>query len=427
VTCKWEPKLIKALLALTPHVHVVLDQFDVDHRKPDWDLLRSAESVRTISSFSALEELATLAVDFMTRKVAVDRIISYGEFSQLGAGYLALLLGLRGADTRANVAVRDKRLMKQLVSQANVATTRYESLPDPADQEAVALVAKELSFPAVVKPAAGFGTMSTIRVTSPDDLADTAATFAYESVLNSRQLIVEEFVPGRELHVDALWSDGSPLMFAVSAYYQTRLEVNEGKQADVTGDPVDGSYLIRPDDAPELHRRLLELNRQVNDALDIGRAVTHMEVFERPDGQLIFSEIASRVGGGWIPAMLSQFLGQDVWTAVATALVEGRVDCPGPTARYLGAVHLQPGAPGVITSLPTEDQLRAMPGVLDWRILRSVGDKVSLNHPSEWCVFVILGADTLAEYQSLARQVIAELAVVTEYDQSIPSIRGIDK
>src|SRR5215469_8897960 len=98
VTCKWEPKLIKALLALTPHVHVVLDQFDVDHRKPDWDLLRSAESVRTISSFSALEELATLAVDFMTRKVAVDRIISYGEFSQLGAGYLALLLGLRGAD-----------------------------------------------------------------------------------------------------------------------------------------------------------------------------------------------------------------------------------------------------------------------------------------------------------------------------------------
>ncbi|ONI91300.1 hypothetical protein ALI22I_09575 [Saccharothrix sp. ALI-22-I] len=399
-----------------PWVFVVLDDYDVEHSAPDWDLLGKAAQVYRVREFDSTDEVAAVAAD-LALSGGADRVLSFTEFSQFGAGYLAVLLGIGPADPLAHVAARDKRLMKARIAATGVRTTTWMSLPDPLAADAVG-AAERLGFPLVIKPATGFGTHSTVRVDGPGMLAAALGDFTTRAPLKSRQLIAERFVPGRELHVDALWNGDEPLYFVISVYHAPRLSLVEGKWSG--DEPVDGSRTLDPDDHPDLHARVLEMHRRVNRALGVHREATHLELFERPDGELIFSEVATRLGGGWIGGVLSEYLGYDVHRALAHALVHGEIPPTRPAHRHLGAVHLRPDRPGIITSMPTEAQMRQVDGVLHAQVLRSPGDHVDLTHPSDWCAFVVLGADSAAAYDALARRVVGELRIETEQQRGEP-------
>ncbi|HST86250.1 MAG TPA: ATP-grasp domain-containing protein [Kineosporiaceae bacterium] len=385
VACKWQPKLIAALMERA-RVHIVLDQFDQDYAAPDPELLAQAASVHTVSNFNALEELTTVGVQLLLTDPTIERVISFTEFSQLGAGHLASVLGLPHDGTRS-AAQRDKRLMKHLVSQAGVRTARFHSLPDPGDRAAVEALAPEVTYPAVLKPAAGFGTMSTRTVSSPADLLAATENFRYEPMLGSRQLMVEEFISGDEFHIDALWDGGEPQFFVVSQYYTPRLVMQEGGG-------IDGSRVLPRTEHEELYRRLIELNRTVNTALGLDRTVTHLEVFHTPDDELVFSEIASRVGGAWTPVLLGQALGRDIWSVAAEGLLTGSVAGLSADPGHLAGIHLRPSHPGVVTALPSDERFRTTPGVRDWRVLCRPGTEFLLNNPSQWGVFVVVGGSS---------------------------------
>ncbi|MBO0514810.1 hypothetical protein J0695_23875, partial [Streptomyces beijiangensis] len=245
-------------------------------------------------------------------------------------------------------------------------------------------------------------------------LDDAMAELSKGGLEPHSQLIAEEFIAGRELHVDALWHGKEPLFLIVSAYYEPRLSLLEGKVPDEPGVPLDGSYIIPREQNPDLYEKVLHLHRVVNGALGVERAVTHLELFERPDGQLVFSEIATRLGGGWIGPLLSEYLGYNVQRAVADGLLLGRLDPPCPTHPYLGALHLRPTGPGTITAIPDVAQMLSKNGVLRAQCWRAQGDPVQLDHPSDWCAFVVLGADSREQYEALARQVVTEFPVEVE-------------
>lgn len=414
VVCKWHPELIGSLLDRSLEVYVILDAFDVEYMNPDWKLLEGAERVYQISEFDSLEEIATVAVDLSLRGVAGDRIISFTEFSQFGAGYLSTLLG-DPCDPLRHVAYRDKRLMKERVAAVGVPTTAWVGLPDRADERDLRAVCEQLTFPIVVKPASGGGTIGTFTVDFPEELAPKLAALGPAPFVKTSQLIAEEFVVGRELHIDALWEDGEPLMLLVSAYHENRLTVLEGISGGADASlALDGSNVIPQEDAPELYRRVLELHRGVNRALGIERAVTHLEVFERPDGELVFSEIATRLGGAWIPLMLSEATGLDIYRSLAESMTTGKIPAPRPGRRYIGGLHLRPSAPGRITAIPSTEEMLALDGVLRVQQLRQVGDVVDFSHPSEWCVFVVFGTDDAAEYEELLHRVAREIRIEVE-------------
>jgi biotin carboxylase len=414
VVCKWQPNFFKALKSLNIKVFAVLDEYDITVDRPDPELLRDlTERVYRISGFNSVEELGAVAADLTTRGVTVDRVISLTEFSQYGAGYLGQVLRPGARPAQDHMATRDKRLMKQRVRAKGVRTTNWRSIPDPADVEASCAAVGDLKFPVIVKPVAGLGTMSTIRVETLGDLPDALTSFSYEPALNGRQLMAEEYVDGREYHIDSLWVDGEAAFSAVCAYVRPRLEVVDGETIEVG--PADGSYIVPEDDAPELHKKIREMHALVNEALGIETSATQLEIFETPEGELVFSELGARPGGAWAPDLLSAYVGEDYWSALARGLVRGRESAPRPAAtpRYLGVVHIVAEAPGVITALPGEDELRAYSGVLDWRFACKVGDTVALTHSSDWCLFLVLGAGSFEEYDELCRSVAADLKVRT--------------
>ncbi len=409
--CKWQPDLLGALLDLGAEIHLVLDRYDVMHESPSEELLGRCRQVYRVSGFDTLEELSAIAVDLRTRGQAIDLVLSHNELSQFGAGYLELLLGL-ATDPLVHVSHRDKRLMKQRVRDAGVPTARFMSLPDPTDRAAVAAVGAALPMPVVVKPAAGYGAMSTLRADTPEQLAEIAANFQYAPLLRSRQLIVEEFVDGQEMCVDAIWSDGKPLTLVGHRYHVPRLAMARGG-GDPEASSLDGSRVVLEEDRPEVFAQVREIHERINGALGIHDGATHMEVFIRPDGEVLFSEIGTRVGGAWTPELLTAHLGHSIWRLVAQATLSGTIPPQERAHRYIGTVHVRPAKPGVITTYPTEAELAEFPGVIDWHVFRKVGDKARLSHPSEWYLFVVFGAETTEEIDELRVRVADRFAIET--------------
>lgn len=400
--CKWNYDLTLSLLDVAGAVYIVLDDFDVEYMSPDQELLDRAERVYRISDFDSLEEVAAVASDLTLRGARIDRVLSFTEFSQFGAGYLrALLLGV---DALPPVAFRDKRLMKDSVSSAGVPVAAWWSLPDPDNTDDVKAICDALRFPVVMKPVAGGGAIGTFTAETPQELRAGLGAISQMPHIRSRQMIAEEFVDGRELHVDTIWANGEPLLMVVSRYAENRLSVAESLDGARTSDRAvgwlaDGSTIVPPDEDPDLYRRVSELHHKVNLGLGIEAEVTHMELFERPDGELVFSEIATRLAGAWIGSMLSEYLGYSVFSAVAKGIVGGAISPPRPSRRYIGGYHVRPERPGRITSIPSQREMMALDGILRAEVLRGVGSEVTFSHPSEWCVFIVVGGDTRDEFE----------------------------
>src|SRR2546430_13658738 len=124
------------------------------------------------------------------------------------AAAIAEALGLRGNPVAAAAAARDKHQQRQLLATAGVAVPRYELLTIAADPEKVA---SGVSYPCVLKPLRLSASRGVIR-------ADTQAEFvaAFERIKRileqtgcGRSLLVEEFVPGREVAVKVLVTHGA--------------------------------------------------------------------------------------------------------------------------------------------------------------------------------------------------------------------------
>jgi len=408
VLCKWRAEMVPAILDVTANLYVVLDESDLARADFGEGLLDGVRGVYRIGNFDSVEEVTGVAVDLAVRGIRVSRVISLSEDSQLGANHLRTLLGCATADGLVLAGARDKRMMKELVGRAGVPVTRWASLPSGGtDFGAVA-------FPAVVKPAFGFGTMNTIRVDGPEDAATAVRQLPRLPRLKSDHLIIEEFINGRELHIDALWHDGEPLFFLVSSYYVPRLTHVEGDSGSGGGSTRDGSYLIQRHDHLDLYDRLSTLHSAVNRALGIATAVTHLEVFETDSGDIVFSEVATRMGGGYIPDMLSAQLGYNVYDALASGLINGRIVDPKPAHRHVGALHLRPSRAGIISSMPSDAEIQEVDGVVSWRRMKQAGDTIGFANAMDWCLVVVIGADDAQAYSEFAERVEAQLVIEVE-------------
>ncbi len=407
VVCKYQPELLVALLDRHAEVCLVLDSVDRLYESPDQQLLARCRKVYNISSFDSVSELAAVTVELRSSCPPITRVFNQNELSQFGAGYLQLLLGMAD-DPLHHVSHRDKRLMKQLVRDAGVPTAEFRSLPDVTDTAAIAEVAGALSAPLIVKPAAGFGSNTTVRVDDVAALGEVAASLTFDTSQRSRQLIVEEYVAGDEVCVDAIWSAEKPLTFVVHRYLRPRMTVLDNG--------LDGSVILTPEEHPELHERLRDMHARINPALGIKDGLSHLEVFERPDGDLVFSEIASRAGGGWIQYMIGAYHGHSTWSLVAEAALTGTVPPLERAWPHVGGINIRPKEPGVITSLPTDDQLRAFPGMITWRWYRrrQVGERARLTGHSDWYLFLIFGADTATEVLDRCIQAAHTFTIQTE-------------
>jgi biotin carboxylase len=184
----------------------------------------SVEVVRCLDMPAGLDEWwnVPLAVDFADLSGATERIVEYGrahpvdailavdDSATILATHAAAALGLPHNPLAAAEAARDKGLMRALFAAHAVPSTTFQRVPLASDPH---VIARQTTYPSVVKPLRLSGSRGVIRADTPAELA--AAFMRLRRLLLSdgyplegTDILVEDYIPGGEVALEGLLTNG---------------------------------------------------------------------------------------------------------------------------------------------------------------------------------------------------------------------------
>jgi formate-dependent phosphoribosylglycinamide formyltransferase (GAR transformylase) len=244
-------------------------------------------------------------------------------------------LGVPGLPLRTAKLCRDKVAMKEFLRKNAIPCAQSGSVASAAD--AHAFVERE-GYPVILKPIAGFGSLSTFRCATAQELEQAVARL---QPTTARPVAIEEFIEGHEGFFDSMCDAAGVRHEFAAHYYPGCLEAAQHRwispQIAVTNRIEQGGY-----------EELRALNRRVTDALGIRKAATHMEWFFGPKG-LKFSEIGARPAGERIWDLYRVANDFDVYREWALAIL-GRASEQRPSRRFAaGSIQIRPSQDGRYT------------------------------------------------------------------------------
>ena len=257
--------------------------------QPDADLRRYLSDYLEVPSL--LDEADVIGrVHAWLRGRSVDRILANWEPLVITAARLREMFGMPGMSVDTVRGFRDKQLMKERVAAAGVRVPRSARARSLAE---VRTALEVTGYPAIVKPISGAGSADTYRLDSDGELDSVAPLLRHVD-----EVSVEEFITGEELTYDTVCVDGNPVYESVTQYYPNALEMRSQEWVS----PI----MLSVRDLAQPHIQSgIALGRRVLTALGMGDGMTHMEWFRKPDGEVVFGEIACRPGGAKVVDLMN--------------------------------------------------------------------------------------------------------------------------
>ena len=161
-------------------------------------------------------------------------IALHGEFGEDGTVQAILQeqrIPYTGSSPEASRNAFDKRLSKRIFDRAGIPSAPYEVLADPAH--------RTLSLPVVVKPPCQGSTIGIFKVAEE---AEWKNAFA-ESIRYDGEVLVEAFIPGRELTVGIVGETVLPPIeiLAPEGWYDFHAKYTKGQSRHLCPAPLDAS------------------------------------------------------------------------------------------------------------------------------------------------------------------------------------------
>jgi hypothetical protein len=279
----------------------------------------------TICNLNNTDRINRIA-DWLIQSRRLTRVVALQEWMIGFAADVRQRWNMPGMQPQVAARFRDKVLMKSLVANAGVIVPRYQAVTTEADIAGF----DWSSGAAVFKPRCGLGAK---QVAVVHGAGEALARWAEHG--NSSGFELEEFVSGRMFHVDSVVLDHTVVFDSVGEYLTRPLEFwPGGSQSSVTLEPG------------PLFDRLIGATHRVISALGLVHGVTHLEVFERPDGEIVFCEVAARPGGGGVDRVVLRAYGVDLVLAAVLA------ECGLPNQQLAKAAWRDAGVWGLIGMYP---------------------------------------------------------------------------
>lgn len=251
------------------------------------------------------------AVEAVLQKVCEQRpittLIHSTEDDILRCARVRDQFGISGLRYQQALAWRDKHEMKRLVK----GHVPVPSHTVPRNIEDVLEFARSAGFPVVMKPRTGFASRGVTVTTDAAQLARATAGW------DADDLLLEAFVAGPVFHMDGFTVNHELLYLSVSRYLNDCLSFHASL-------PLGSVQLDRDS---EDFRQAETFTGKVLAALPpVGFSPFHLEAFRRPDGELVFCEIACRLGGAHVMQALTYVTGVNparLWIRHQAGLEDG--------------------------------------------------------------------------------------------------------
>ena len=265
-----------------------------------------------VNSFGDREGLLN-SVSYLARARRFDRIVPLDEFDLEAASMLREHLRIPGMGETTVRRFRDKLAMRQAAAAAGIPVPAFT--PAFNDQQVRDWTAR-VPAPWMIKPRTDAASIGILKI----DRAE-AVFEAFDAMGDRRsRCLLEQYVPGDVYHVDSVVSEKN-VVFAASHRYAT-------PPFDVAH--AGGLFASTTLERGSLEEAaLLDLNRDLVEALGMMRGVLHTEfIRRRDDGAFVFLETAARVGGANIVEMVEAATGINLWREWARVEVAHARDEP---------------------------------------------------------------------------------------------------
>jgi biotin carboxylase len=338
----------------------------------------------------------------------VDGVVGVDEAAVVVAARIAERLGVpRANPVDAAAATRDKRLLRGRLAAANVAQPRWVEIAGDAEGRDARPAVAAVGLPCVVKPVHLAASRGVIRADSEAALA--GAIRRVDALLRSPELcgpdgapplLVEEYVPGAEIVVEGLVSDGHLDVLAVL-----------DKPDPLEGPFFEETLFITPSrHDPDVVEAATRTAAAAVAALGLRHGPVHAELRLGPAGPILI-EVASRSIGGRCSTAL-QFR--------SDATGEAEIGLEEVILRHacgleLGSVRLVDGASGalmlpirragVLRGVEGLGAARRVPGIVAVDIAVPAGERVTpLPEGDRYLGFVVAHAADPAAAEAALRQ-----------------------
>jgi biotin carboxylase len=393
----------KRLLLLIPTTTYRTEDFVEAARRLDVDLVVASDRPNVMSG-EFPDSLVTLP--FSDREAAVARMRAYAarwpvdavvpvdDLTTVAGAAIARALGLRASSVAAVSATRNKLAMRQRLAEAGVPSPAFTSFAIDEDPR---LAARRVGYPCVLKPLVLAASRGVIR-------ADTEAGFAaaferIKAILaapdvrelgeGTDRILVEDFVPGVEVALEGLLTDGALETLALFD----------------KPDPLDGPFFeetiyVTPSrleaEAQEAIRRSAA---QAATALGLSEGPVHAELRlgrdERGGYRPWLIEIAARSIGGLCSRTLSFGTGMSLEEIILRHALRWPIASLVRERRAAGVMMIPIPGGGILEEVQGLDEARAVPLIEDVVVSMHKGQEVlPLPEGSRYLGFIFSRGDT---------------------------------
>ncbi|MGW1130829.1 ATP-grasp domain-containing protein [Streptomyces griseoluteus] len=271
---------------------------------------------------------ATLAA--AARGLGCAGVITWDDTRVVQTSELARLLGLPGSPPEAVLRCRDKRATREALRAAGV--PQAQSVPVTSLPQARAAAAR-VGYPLVLKPRALNASTGVVKVEAAHLLAGRfrlarAATAPGAVEVAPGDVLVEEYLDGPEISVDAAWYEGR-----MSLAFVARKDCGYPPYFEEVGHLVDGRDPLMDDP------RVRDVVAGAHRAVGFTTGWTHTELRLTAAGPKVV-EINARIGGDRIPDIGRLALGVDA-ALVAAGVACGDQPDVRPDRHRVAAVRFQ--------------------------------------------------------------------------------------
>ncbi|MEE8330614.1 MAG: ATP-grasp domain-containing protein [Acidimicrobiia bacterium] len=321
-----------------------------------------------------IDDAHLVGIDLSRPEWSAEQIVSRGPFDavisvddggvMIGA-VTAAALNLPHSTPAAVAATRDKSAMRDLFGAAGVPQPDYRIVTE-TDEAAEAAAA--IGFPVIIKPVSLSASQGVIRVDDADGVESVVEQVRRIASAMGRDstLLVEEFIPGPEVALEAMLADGHLIPLAILD----------------KPDPLDGPYfeetmLVTPSRHPaEAQDSIVSVVAAAAAALGLREGPVHAEARVGPDGVRILEVAARPIGGLCSRALEFGMLGASLETVLvrhALRLPQGGLDAAAPAS---GVMMIPIPKAGRLASVSGIDEARDVAGITGVEITVPLGERL---------------------------------------------------
>src|SRR5712671_6814006 len=334
----------------------------------------------------------------------VDGILALGDRPAVAAAYVARGLGMTYNHPAAVEACRSKLRMREVFRDAGLLVPWFRAVAlQPAPEPALL----EISYPCVLKPLSLSASTGVIRANNREEFVAAAARVrrVLESVeilasreANLEQMIVEGYIPGREVAVEGLLTDGE---FRVLAVFD--------KEDPLEGPFFEETIYVTPSRLTEVQQQEVEKCAVAAvRALGLSHGPVHAEF--RINGEGVWPlEVAPRPIGG-LCARALRFVSSESDEAIGLEelLLRQAVEMPvgdwKREAAASGVMMIPVPSSGVLESVEGEELARAIPHIVGLEITARLHDYIAAwPEGASYLGFLFARAKTADEVEGALR------------------------